>query len=79
MERLSRKVPFTEVRVDDILVSGRNEEDSRRNLNTVFTILSDNGVRLKLKKCVFVSSLFHLLFKYHFRTFWSGLLVNWAR
>ena len=50
---------FTKVRVDDILVSGRNDgrndEEHRQNLNTVLMILLDNGLRLKLKKCVFMS------------------------
>ena len=55
MERLLGKVRFTKVRVDDILVSGRNDEEHRQNLNTVLMILSDNGLRLKFKKCVFMS------------------------
>ena len=55
MERLLGKVPFTKVRVDDIFVSGRNDKEHHQNLNTVLMILSDNGFRLKLKKCVFMS------------------------
>ena len=54
IERLLGKVPFTKVRVDDILVSERNDEEHCQNLNTVLMILSDNGLRLKLKKCVFM-------------------------
>ena len=55
MERLLWKVTFTKVRVDDILVSGRNDEEHRQSLNIVLMILSDNGLRSKLKKCVFMS------------------------
>ena len=55
MERLSGKVLFTKVRVDDILVSKRNDKEHRQTLNTVLMLLSDNGLRLKLKKCVFMS------------------------
>ena len=55
MEGLLGKVLFTTVRVDDILVSGRNDEEHRQNLNTVLIILSESGLRLKLKECVFTS------------------------
>ena len=37
-------------------MSGRNDEEHCQNVNTVLMILSDNGLRLKLKKCVFVSA-----------------------
>ena len=55
MEKRLSHVPFTTVRVDDILISGRNDAEHLKNLTDVFQILSANGLRLKQKKCTFMA------------------------
>ena len=41
-------------RVDDILVSGRDDEEHLNNVNVVLTLLKNAGLRLKLAKCMFM-------------------------
>ena len=55
MEKRLSHVSFTTVRVDDILISGRNDAEHLKNLTEVLQILSANGLRLKRKKCVFMA------------------------
>ena len=55
MKKRLSDVPFTTVRVDDILISGRNDAEHLKNLTEVLQILSANGLRLKRKKCVFMT------------------------
>ena len=40
--------------MDDILITGKNDEEHLRNLQAVFKILLDSGLRLKLAKCFFM-------------------------
>ena len=54
MEKRLSHVPYTIVRVDDILVSGVDDNDHMKNLTNVFQILADNGLKLKRKKCSFM-------------------------
>ena len=42
--------------IDDILVTGSNEEDHLRNLGEVFKRLSDHGFKLKKGKCQFLAN-----------------------
>ena len=44
-------VPRTIVRVDDILITGKDDEEHLKNLNMVLEILKKNGLRLKKEKC----------------------------
>ena len=53
--KMRSHVPFTTVRVDDILISGRNDAEHLKNLTEVLQILSANGLRLKREKCVFMA------------------------
>ena len=53
-KRLSHK-PFTSVRVDDILVSGRSDAEHLSNLKAVLQVIEDCGLRLKRSKCVFMT------------------------
>lgn len=55
MENLLQGLPQVIVRVDDILISGKNEEAHRQNLEEVLRRLSDAGLRLNSKKCVFMA------------------------
>ena len=52
MENLLQVIPFVVVRVDDILVSGSNDEEHLANLE-VLKRLSEHGLRLK-QKCAFM-------------------------
>ena len=45
----------TVVRVDDILISGINDNDHLDNLEEVLRIMSESGLRLKKSKCVFMA------------------------
>jgi hypothetical protein len=54
MENLLQGIPFVVVRVDDILVSGSNDEEHLANLEEVLKRLSEHGLRLKKKKCAFM-------------------------
>ena len=55
MEQRLCHIPFTIVRVDDILVSGRNDKEHLRNLEEVLKVLSNWGLRLKKQKCPFMT------------------------
>ena len=56
MKNLLQNIPCVIVRVDDILVSGANDNDHLRNLEEVLTRLAEAGLRLKKGKCVFMES-----------------------
>ena len=48
-------VPCTMVRVDDILVSGRDDVEHLKNLSSVLKVLFECGLKLKKEKCVFLA------------------------
>ena len=52
-QRMSR-IPFVKARVDDILISGRNDEDHMANLRSVLMKLSESGLTVKMSKCSFM-------------------------
>ncbi|XP_033993597.1 uncharacterized protein K02A2.6-like [Trematomus bernacchii] len=54
MEGLLRGIPFVAVYLDDILVSGVDEEDHLQNLETVLAKLEEAGLRLRRSKCTFL-------------------------
>ncbi len=54
MDKRLSGIPYTVVRVDDILVSGANDAEHLKNLEQVMTVLRDNGLRLNQGKCVFM-------------------------
>jgi hypothetical protein len=47
-------IPFVQVRVDDILVSGRNDQEHLGNLEAVLQALKTAGLTLKPAKCSFM-------------------------
>ncbi|CAB4004480.1 LOW QUALITY PROTEIN: uncharacterized protein K02A2.6-like [Paramuricea clavata] len=55
-ENLLQGIPSVIVRVDDILVGGKDDADHLSNLNAVLTRLSGAGLRLKKIKCCFMAS-----------------------
>ena len=54
LESRLASIPFVKVRSDDILVSGRNDTKHFETLERVLKVIHDNGLCLKLKKCVFL-------------------------
>ena len=55
MENLLQGIPFMVVRVDDVLVSGKNDAEHLNNLEEVFRRLADANLRLNKVKCVFMA------------------------
>lgn len=53
MEILLKDIPHTVIFLDNILVTGIDEEEHRANLNEVLKRLQSHGLREKFKKCVF--------------------------
>ena len=49
-------IPFVKVRSDDILVSGKNDQDHFDNLKQVLKVIKANGLQLRLKKCAFIQN-----------------------
>ena len=54
IENLLKSVPFVKVRSDDVLLSGKNDEEHLKTLDSVLKIILENGLKLKLQKCVFM-------------------------
>ena len=54
MENLLQGIPHVVVRVDDILVSGKDDPDHLANLEMVLSRLSTAGLKLRLAKCLFM-------------------------
>ena len=50
------KIPFVKVRIDDILVSGKNDEEHLSNLRQVLSTLQKAGLTLNKSKCFFFRS-----------------------
>ncbi len=53
MDNLLQNIPHVAVYLDDIVVTGRTEEEHLQNLDQVLKRMSDAGLRLKRSKCVF--------------------------
>ena len=54
IEQVLQGIPMVVCRVDDILVSGKNDQEHLDHLNEVLTRLESAGLRLKLSKCKFM-------------------------
>ena len=54
IEQVLQAIPMVVCRVDDILISGKNDQEHISNLNEVLTRLKNAGLRLKLSKCKFM-------------------------
>ncbi|XP_041473721.1 uncharacterized protein K02A2.6-like [Lytechinus variegatus] len=51
MESLLADIPMCKPYLDDIIISGKTDEDHLRNLEAVLSRLESNGLRLKKEKC----------------------------
>ena len=54
MENLLQGIPHVAVRVEDILVSGKDDPDHLANLEAVLSRISTAGLKLRLTKCLFM-------------------------
>ena len=55
MDNLLQGLDHVTVYIDDILVTGKTEEEHLRTLDEVLTRLENAGVRLKREKCMFMA------------------------
>ena len=55
LENILKGIPFVIVRLDDILISGKTDSEHIDNLKVVLQRLDDAGVRLNIRKCVFMA------------------------
>ena len=53
MDQVLQGLPGIACYIDDILVTGRTDEEHMRNLKAVFKRLKEHGFRLKMRKCQF--------------------------
>ena len=56
IDRRLCNVPSTLVRVEDTLISGKDDNEHLKNLATVFEIIENPGLRLKKSKCKFLAN-----------------------
>ena len=54
IEQVLQGIPLVVCRVDDILISGKNDQQHLDHLDEVLTRLESTGLRLKLSKCQFM-------------------------
>ena len=54
IEQVLQGIPMIVCRVDDILISGENDQEHLDHLDEVLTRLESTGLRLKLSKCQFM-------------------------
>ena len=55
MENILRGIPKVVVYLDDILITGANDEEHLKNLSEVLSRMQQAGLRLKKEKCEFMS------------------------
>ena len=55
MESLLQNIPEVIVYIDDILITGKNDEEHLKSLETVLKRIQDVGILLKREKSVFMA------------------------
>ena len=53
IEQVLQNIPSTQVMIDDIIVTGRNDTELLHNLKLVIDRLVSHGLHLNLEKCEF--------------------------
>ena len=63
IENAFANIPYTAVKVDDILIGGKTDTDHLENIEKVFTVLKEIGAKVNRKKCMsFVKEIKYLGF-----------------
>ncbi|XP_043218696.1 uncharacterized protein K02A2.6-like [Amphibalanus amphitrite] len=55
MDRILKNVPGVKCLLDDMLITGRTEEEALKRLDEVMQIMKSHGLRLKKEKCQFLT------------------------
>ena len=55
MDTILRGVPHVICYLDDLLITGVDEEDHLHNLEQVLKLFTEHGLRLKKEKCIFLA------------------------
>ena len=55
IENALANIPYTAIKVDDILISGKTDADHIENIENVFRVLKEVGTTVNKKKCMFLS------------------------
>ena len=53
IENVLAKIPYTAVKVDDILISGKTDVDHLENIENIFRVLKEVGATVNKKRCIF--------------------------
>ena len=53
IENALANIPYTAVKADDILISGKIDTDQLENIEKVFRVLKEIGATVNKKKCTF--------------------------
>ena len=56
MEKILHGIPKTICYLDDVLITGQNDEEHCKTLETVFCCLKEHGLGLKRSKCEFLKT-----------------------
>ena len=56
MEKILQGIPKVICYLDDVLITGQNDEEHLKTLETVFCHLEEHGLRLKKTKCEFLKT-----------------------
>ena len=83
MEGIHRDSPSTVVYIDDVLITGKTQEDHLKNLDLVLSWLEKEGLLLSREKCSFMllsvkylTVLFHLMACNHQREKFGQSLIH---
>ena len=53
IENALANTPYTDVKLDDILINGKTDMDHFKNIEKVFRVLKETGPTISKKKCIF--------------------------
>ena len=56
IENLLKGIEYTVVKIDDILISGRDDEEHIKNVDAVLDVLEKIGATVNKDKCVFLAN-----------------------